>query len=323
MKHEKFNEMMQLSIYGELTHDKEIELQNHLLECEECNTEYAGLRQLYSALAENRPAEPGERILNASRNDLLRNIRQIERKPSTTEFISGWLKDKLFTGYGFAFGGVFTLLIGMFAGYLIFNQQRDIRELAQQTKMIELDNLDNENLQIANVRFPDRFNTDGEIEIQFDAVKPVTYKGNVNDEMTKRILAAALVSTSNPGVKLRTISTIASQTENNNSFDPKVKRSLIETVKTDENPGVRREALNLLMRYPPDELSRDAYLYVLSNDNNSGNRILAINALSTLHFEQNKLDEKTRSILNNMAETDDNDFIKIRAASLLKEVDLQ
>jgi HEAT repeat protein len=115
------------------------------------------------------------------------------------------------------------------------------------------------------------------------------------------------------------LNTLAVKTESNFTPDDKVKKALITSLKIDENPGVRREALNVLKKFPKDEEIKEAFLYVLSNDRNSGLRVSAINALVDWKQEDISLDDEMRNILNKKAEADPNEYVRIRAASLLKE----
>ena len=99
-----------------------------------------------------------------------------------------------------------------------------------------------------------------------------------------------------------------------------MKNALITALEVDENPAVRKEALNTLMKLPFDTDIRDAFLFVLSNDRNSGMRVAAINALAQLKIEGTSLDDKILNVLNSKAENDKSDFIRLRAASLVQEV---
>jgi len=51
-------------------------------------------------------------------------------------------------------------------------------------------------------------------------------------------------------------------------------------------------------------------LYTLSNDENSGMRVAAINALSDLKQNGETLDTETKNVLNKKIKADNNDFIK-------------
>ncbi len=77
--------------------------------------------------------------------------------------------------------------------------------------------------------------------------------------------------------------------------------------------------MNILMQYPIDEEIKGAFLNVLSDDPNSGLRVQAINALVNLRMEGVTFDDEIRNTLNNKAANDENRFVQLRAASLLKE----
>jgi HEAT repeat protein len=91
-------------------------------------------------------------------------------------------------------------------------------------------------------------------------------------------------------------------------------------MKNDGNAAVRKEALAALTRYPADKNITDAFLYVLSNDKNSGLRVASINALADLKQRGELVNDEIKNVLNKKAENDNNNFVRIRAASILQEV---
>ena len=133
-------------------------------------------------------------------------------------------------------------------------------------------------------------------------------------------MAAALTKSDNAGVRIRTVNTISSQTSDVILRDPKIKVALINALKTDENDGVRREALNALMKYPYSEEIRDVFLFVLSNDHNPGLKVGAINALAKMKLEGRSIDNQLKNVIENELVDGENNFIKLRAASLIQEV---
>lgn len=305
---------------NELDENERTELENLMLENDELHNEFESIRELYSAITKSRPVESDEKLLVSARNSLMRTIRKESETVSAKNKIIEWLKNIFVVNYKLSFGGVGLLVVGFLAGYLIFSVGPQ-PPMLQSGDSINLDNASESSTKITNIRFPNPFSENGEIEIAFDAVKPISYKGTADDPMIQKLLATALVTESNPGLRLKTVNTISSQIESENiSVDPKVKSSLITAMKVDDNPAVRREALNALMKFPFDEEIRDAFLFVLSNDNNSGMRVSAINALAELKVQGKSLDEKIIEVLSRKAQNDESDFIRIRAASLVKEV---
>lgn len=318
MKHKYYKELLQLLVYGEINEEEEVLLNNHLSECSECGKELESLKKIFSALVENPPQMPDDKVLNAARMKLLRQVSEEKSISRISEKFFEPVKSFLFGRYKFAFGGIATILLGIFIGYLFFAPGRAAIQSIPANQEIDVDNIEERGLNITNIRFPNPFSDEGEIEVNFDAIKPISYKGKAEDKFIQQLLATALLTANNPGRRIQTLNTIASQAERNILPDVKVKKALINTIKADENPGVRREALNVLMRYPYDDEIRDAFLFVLSHDSNSGIRVAAINALSNLKLSGRAIDDETKNILNNRIETDDNEFIRLRAASLLK-----
>lgn len=160
------------------------------------------------------------------------------------------------------------------------------------------------------------------VEFKFDAVKPYTIKGTLNDEKIQKLLALAITKADNPGLRMRTLRTVNFQSmESEKAFiqDENVKQALIQTLRDDPNAGVRREALNTLMKFEPDAEVRSAFLNVLSNDENPGLRIAAINVLSNMQLKDVSIDNKITEALND-AKNDENNYVRLRSASLLQEV---
>lgn len=319
MNEKRFNELMQIYLLNEISEDERIELENYLLENDAAKKEFEELKKLHRTFTDNRPAPLSDRVLDESRQTLLRKLRAEETNESgLVKFINS-LKNIFADNYKYALSGAATLVIGLFMGYMFFSPAQPISMIEEQSQF-DLDKIRNGGMDISNIRFNNQFSDNGDIEFSFNAVKPVTYKGNVKDELTLKLLAIALISSENPGVRLKSINTIADQTKRNTVPDPKVKNSLITALKTDENAGVRKSALNVLLEYPFDNEIRDAFLFVLQNDRNSGMRVAAINALTDLKQQGKSIDQEIRNVLNKQAESAEDNFIRLRAASLLQEV---
>jgi HEAT repeat protein len=142
-------------------------------------------------------------------------------------------------------------------------------------------------------------------------------KGSINDERIQKVLTYALVQEQNPGVRLRAINAIG---DSQVKPDPEIKKALITTLKSDENAGVRREALSLLQKFPFDQETKEAFLYVLEHDKNAALRIAVIQSLSTT---KKAGDKEVMNVLKERVETDNNNFIRMKAKAVLQEVSEQ
>lgn len=323
MNKEKFLEQVQLYLMNELDQNERVEFENLIMENDQLQKEFDSIKEMFESFSSNRPEEVDEKLLVSARNNLMRSIRNEAAKETVKNNIIEWLKNIFIVNYKLSFGSLTLVLVGVFVGYFLFYKSA-APQMGTNSKSVDLDNPSSYETKVSNIRIPNPFLKGGDIEVIFGGTggaSPISYKGTADDPVIQRALATALITQENPGLKLRTVNTIALQTESEHFIpDPKVKYALITAMKNDKNPAVRKEALNVLNKFPFDEEVRDAFLYVLSNDSNSGLRVSAINALANLKVQGNSLDDKIINVLNRKAESDESDFIRLRAASLIKEV---
>jgi hypothetical protein len=83
---------------------------------------------------------------------------------------------------------------------------------------------------------------------------------------------------------------------------------------------VRQEALRVLLRYPLDKEIKQALMYTLSHDKNSGNRIAAINGLATASMEGHRMDQDVLKLLKQKTESDNNNYVRRQARTVIQEV---
>jgi hypothetical protein len=319
MNRKKFEEFVQLYFLNELTDEEKIEVENYIAENDDAKAEFEGIRELHSALISNRPAQVQEEELRNVRASLLRTLRSHEERISPINKFVDRLTEFLFGNYKAVLGGAAALVIGILIGQNISTNSNFLLP-GQSVDDFNLSHFEKQGLNLSNIRFEESNGNPSEVEISFDAVKPLKYKGSVNDELIQLLLAKALVTSKNPGLRIKTVNTLSSRASFEKPVDPKVKAAFLTALKADENPAVRKEALNALRKFPFDSEIRDAVLYVLSHDENSGMRVAAINALAELKLNDQSIDKEIKSVLKNTAASEENEFIKLRAASLIGEV---
>ncbi len=102
---------------------------------------------------------------------------------------------------------------------------------------------------------------------------------------------------------------------------PQIVATLIETLRQDRSPGVRKKAAEALAQLPPNVQIRNAFLAALKSDANPAIRIVAVEALGkeavTLRDPQ-----AIETLREKAADANENGFVRVQAASLLKKVDL-
>ena len=257
-----------------------------------------------------------------ARHELKKSLRLETGKQS----IWDWLLENfhsIFFQQKLVFGGALTLAIGFALGYFSFlPATKQAQEAFPPTSSTSLSSTafapGQNNGKIANVRFSDVDANDGNVEFSFDAVTPVTLKGNVNDERIQKILTYALLNEQNPGTRLRSADALANDYVK--SQDSDTKQALITALVSDDNTGVRREALRALRKYPFDDQIKDAFLHVLTSDDNSSLRIEAINGLDAGKSQKNLFGKEVQDVLRGKMQHDNNNYIRLRAKAVLQEV---
>jgi hypothetical protein len=331
MRHKKYIELINLSITGELSEKEISELNAHISLCPECKELLIATRKLKNIPLSDLHIEPPETLLEESRKELFAFINEprsaknppraekigkihipanLVKFPAIASILS-FGKNILNKKTAISFALVF--LFGIFSGFLLF-------------KYAFNDNISkgiiSENMTIAgkpviqNLRFISNENETGKVEFTIDEVIKMKVTGNINEPQVQNILARALVNEQNPGIKLKTISAF---NENKLTGKP-MKDAIIQTLKHDDNPGVRAEALNVLSDMPYDNEIEESIIFVLQNDQNSGIRINALKIIEKYQTREKISDGRLCNILKVKSETDENSFVRYKAASLIEEI---
>ena len=323
MKHKQFEEWLQLSLYDELSEQERTLLDKHLASCKRCRSGLQELKNILAAASQYQPMPVPEQLLQEARRNLRVHIRTEEGRAHLWKKIQNALDGILSPPYQVAFGGAAMLLIGLLAGYFVFRLPSEktlgFRQTAFSSAALEAGES-----QITNLRFVDRDARDGNVEFTFETITPMRIHGNVNDENVQKVLARAVVSDQNAGNRLRAVNMIGTQAEQKQTgapaLDADVKNALITALLHDRNLGVRKEAMNVLRNYLPDQVIVRAFLNVLANEKNTGLKITAINSLDMTKYENQPMNREILDMLKNKAQSDDNNYIRIRAKLALQEV---
>jgi hypothetical protein len=320
MNHEHYKEWIELSLYHELNEREQSLLNDHLADCLECREERNRLQKFHATLTQYTPQVVVEKELANVRRSFRVQLHEYVEHPSWQQRLMEGI-DKLFPApVRVTLGGAAILAVGMFAGYTFFNSSAEKKISIQPASIVQASYSTGE-IQITNVKFDERDERTGNVEFTFDAISPMHVRGNVNDEHVQKILARALLSEQNPGMRLRTVDMIGSRTEQKpNLMNAEVKAALIATLTHDPNPGVRKQALEVLSNYLPDTAVTRAFLYVLANEKNTGLVINAINLLDVSKFEHHPMSNELQTFLQHKAQSEGNQYVKIKATAALQEM---
>jgi hypothetical protein len=315
MKHNEYKQMIQLSLYGELSEQDLKNFKVHLESCEECRTELEQQKYFLTLITENQKQAIDEKLLSEARAQLRGALRS--EKMKTPSFISfGEKIMNLFsTPPKLALGAITILTAGFIFGGVFFSKKEVIVQDKDQsfTKAV----LSQDDTRVANLQFLDSDLSDGKIEFTFDAVRRVNLSGEVNDPAIQNILTYAMLNEQNPGSRLNSINVM--ENFGNITADKEVKNALITVVMTDENPGVRMEALKLISKFNYDESLKQAYLFVLLNDSTSALRIASLNALIQASKSGHQLKQNDIELVMQKVKQEDNNYIRLKSKTLLEE----
>jgi hypothetical protein len=315
MNRDKLIELSYLYLLEELDDRSKVEFENALMQDDELKSEFENIKESVNTIRESKPALVSEQLLVNARQDLMREIRKQAVLELDNESIADRIKKYFFMNRRYVLGGLATFVFGVIFCYMLL-----VPRFNRQANQLAIEPADKNDLKISNLQVTRPDSLSGDVEVKFDLTKPVKYRMKNESLATPNMLIASILGESNPGIRIRSVNTLAEKIKSEEfKLDRKIKEALITSMKKDNNPVVRKSALNVLSSYPLDEEIRDAFLFVLSNDRNSGMRVAAINSLADFKHKGQSFDEVIRKALNNKAATDENKFIRLRAASILQE----
>lgn len=314
MKKHEYQELLSRSVFGELTAGEQRKLDAYLKTHPALKREHRELLRLRGIM--NSPG--AEFDVDGMLVDARMGLRHAVRKEMNAENAAVWFMRSMREMFSpkFALAGAAALVIGIAIGYYAFSPVDDRQDMVMLP--VSGNTSTPKDMYINNVRMIETGN--GTVEIEFDAIAPISIKGNIDDPDIQKVLTHALLNESNAGIRLASLNTIGEQIGQQAVPDPAVRMALITTVKSDENPGVRREALRVLLQFGYDDAIRDALLFVLSNDQNTGMRVAAINALESARLDGTMFDGPTIDVMKERMETENNSYIRNRAATFVKEI---
>ncbi len=326
MKHAVSKQQVLLFVSGELSEADRRKIETHLKKCAVCRKEADDVRAVHSFLRTHEPS-PSERTLTAWRRDVVRAIRNEKPAPSVVAVVREF--------FGFADGqlarpALSLVAIACLAFVLGYSTAGNDMAGPERFAPAAFDPFGSPtefngqgDAQVMKVDILSKDDATGEIEFEFEALFRSRVNGNMADPSIQAILARALVSSQNPGVRLRAVNAFsgsAPEHQVSRQTQEVIKQSLVSAVKYDENQGVRQEALRALRSFMPDTAATSAIVHVLLNDKSAAMKIAAINSLDlTKYHDPNELAQLSE-VLRDRSLNDENNYIRIKAKAALQEV---
>jgi hypothetical protein len=325
MRHKKFESLIVLDFYDETSQEEKTKLEKHLSSCSRCSRFRQSLSKTILHSKQHDHSSLNE-ALEEARQGFHRSLLEEKRTDMGRDF-SSVVKDREFKfrrtekrfapvpAYAVVAIAFVMLAAGATTSFLFLNKT----EKSSGSMLSELTSENRDDVAIDNVRFLPGGQKSGEVKFSFDFIKRYEMNGSLDDHNVQKVLAFALGNSDNVGVRLKTVGML----ETSSKTDKEVEGALVKAAKFDDNAGVRREALLSLKKLPFDNEIRSALLFALKNDKNPGIRVLAINFLSDKELTSSGpkvVDPNVLNVLREKSLSDQNQYVRLKAAGMLKEI---
>jgi hypothetical protein len=306
MKCEWVKENVLLYVYNELADDARYELEQHLARCADCAAELKTTRKFHAMLSELPVEEPSPNLVAASRMRLQEGLETAEQGKFWHRLIfdpAAWLRQVRFAPalaaaifiVGFA-GGIGTT-------YKVVNGNSGSITAGPVIAPAESS--------ITGIQSISQDPGSNHISIKYNTVSTQEAQGSLNDQRIQQLLLFAARNNYNSGVRMDSVDLLTQEPDNTH-----VREALIYALRYDSNPGVRLKALDGLGPYvKSDARVRDAMLEALVHDSNPGARTEALRLLEPV-----RADSSVRSVLKELAQSDQNQYIRSQARIMLAQL---
>jgi hypothetical protein len=303
MKCEWVQENILLYIYSELADDARYELEQHLARCTDCATELKSARQFHAAISQFPVEEPSPNLVAASRMRLQESLETAEQGGFWQRLIfdpAAWFHQVRFSPALAAVIFIVGFTGGIGATYKLVKNPIEVAG-----------KLPTQESSISGIRSISQEPGSNQINIKYDTISTEETQGSLNDQRIQQLLLFAARNNYNSGVRMDSVDLLTQKPN-----DTHVREALIYALRYDSNPGVRIKALEGLGAYVKDDVRvRDAVLEALMNDSNPGLRTQALHLLEPV-----RVDSSVRNVLQKLAESDQNQYIRSQARTVLSQL---
>jgi len=308
MKCEWVKENVLLYVYNELPDDARYELEQHLARCADCTAELKTTRKFHAMLSELPVEEPSPNLVAASRMRLQEGLETAEQGRFWHRLIfdpGAWLRQIRFAPALAAAIFIVGFAGGIGTAYKVFGGGSGFVSTATGTAGAPAES------SITGIQSITQDPGSNHISIKYDTVSTQEAQGSLNDQRIQQLLLFAARNNYNSGVRMDSVDLLTQEPNNMH-----VREALMYALRYDSNPGVRLKALEGLGAYvKSDPRVRDALLETLVQDSNPGARTEALRLLEPV-----RADSSVRSVLQKLAESDQNQYIRSQARIMLAQL---
>ena len=321
MKCDLAQQNIALAVYGEISDDSNHQLEQHLMECEECSLDMQAMRGLKTTMSLYPVEEPSAAIVARAR---MRLEEALDNMPH-----GSWLVrlTQVFTrGLGRLRAAPvmasLLLLVGIaaggYGGYLTGLKAHD----AQQSKLIlnlgQPPSATEDNpQQIANVSGITRDPNSEIVKVNYNRLVSETLQGSLDDPRIRQLLLLGAQNNGNAGVRDDSVGLLANECRNGHQCDDgPIRNALMVALRYDKNPNVRLKALEGLQPYIAEDMRvRDAVLESLMKDSDPRVRTQAISLIEPVEG-----DSSVREVLHTVAMQDESPQIRTASRQVLQQL---
>jgi hypothetical protein len=319
MNCELAHERIVTAAYGELPDEQVHELERHLLNCPDCQTEREQMRAL-KVLADAYPVLDPEANLTA--RSRLRLDEALDALPPR-----GWLerftqrvRNGMASLTAAPVAAALLLMAGIGAGSLggyrlalsrapRMTVPKTIQSVAAQPAAPA---------EIASISSIVRQPNSHMVEVRYNQVVPQQIQGSIDDPAIRQLLMVASQNSSSAGVRDDSVGLLAAECRAGHGCQQAagIRDALMVALRYDKNVGVREKALKGLEPFVSEDTRvRNAVLEALLNDSDARIRTAAINILQPV-----EADTSVRQVLHSVADTDVNPHIRTVSRQVLSQV---
>ncbi len=211
MRHKKYEGLVVLSYYDEISPSEKEALERHLKSCRRCSAFNEKLADILPERKARAGADPEKDIVEA-RAKFRQALFAEDEGPSGRQRIvrlslqPRWRAIPVYVAAVVAFA---MLSVGVVSGYFLF-AHGNVASNGLREVLSELSSKNAGNAAISDVRFVSTDEKSGEVEFSLNLIRRYEMKGSLDDEHVQKILAFALANSDNPGVRLRTVGVLGS-----------------------------------------------------------------------------------------------------------------
>jgi hypothetical protein len=291
-----------LFLYGELPPAEARDLREHLDACQACRRELERERAAHAA-AESIALQPEPDLLNRCRRELSARLHRERNRPALWAWLGRWVGFGAGPWAAFArpAGALALVALGFFAGA----RYTTLRPPAAPSQIAA-----GQGPLLSKIRYVQP-EPSGNVEVAVDETRERIVTGRPGDQQIRSLLLAAAKDPADPGLRVDSLDILKSGCDS-----AEVRTALAAALRQDPNSGARLKALEGLKRFPGDPEVRAALTQALLSDDNPGIRIQAIDLL----IDSRKQAEAMVSVLQQVTDRDDNNYIRLRCQKALREM---